>query len=122
MTYEERFWLKVHRGDGCWEWHGCRLSQEPKRNYGIAWNGYDIRAHRYSWELTNGPVPAGMHVLHRCDNPPCVRPDHLFLGTQGDNLRDAVEKGRLDLAAAARSHNEKNRARQSGWIAGKGAS
>ena len=51
-------------------------------------------AHRAAWELANGPVPNGMSVLHRCDNPPCVRPEHLFVGTQKDNVRDMIEKGR----------------------------
>lgn len=55
-----------------------------------------IYAHRAMWELWYGPIPVGMFVLHRCDNPPCVRPDHLFLGTQKDNLADCATKGRVD--------------------------
>lgn len=99
----ERFWARVNRNLGCWEWIGYRL---PK-GYGAMYLAARPRlpggrkrypavasAHRFSWELHNGPIPAGLHVLHKCDNPPCVRPDHLWLGTNGDNVRDMVAKGR----------------------------
>jgi hypothetical protein len=86
------FWNKVSIGDGCWLWRG---------NVGM--DGYGkvclsaartARAHRRAWEIVYGSIPDGMSVLHRCDTPLCVRPDHLFLGTQADNMRDKVLKGR----------------------------
>lgn len=89
----DRFWLKVRKADGdaCWEWTACRLSS----GYGqAAYLGRPQSAHRVSWQIAHGPIPAGQCVLHRCDNKPCVRPDHLFLGTITDNNRDAAEKNR----------------------------
>ena len=77
--------------DDCIEWQGSR----DRQGYGKAWkNGANARAHRVAWEEANGPIPEGMCVLHHCDNPPCINPDHLFLGTRGDNARDMVKKGR----------------------------
>jgi DNA-binding CsgD family transcriptional regulator len=88
----ERFWSRVHKNRGCWIWSGSR----NRRGYGTI--NYDgnrpALTHRVAWELTNGPIPEGMHVLHRCDNPACVRIDHLFLGTDLDNVRDMDRKGR----------------------------
>lgn len=77
---------------GCWIWIG------PCFNEGYGWffvNGKPIGAHRVSWELHNGPIPDGMYVLHTCDVRPCVNPDHLFIGTQKDNIHDAIKKGRM---------------------------
>lgn len=91
VSIEERFWAKATSGDGCWEWMGPRVGI----GYGSFWaNGKTVRAHRLAWELVNGPIPTGLSVLHRCDNPPCVRPDHLFIGTNADNSKDMVQKGR----------------------------
>lgn len=90
-----RFWARVQKCEGCWLWTG-RTNTES--GYGYFDYGPRCRtsvpAHRYSWELHNGTIPDGMHVLHRCDNPPCVNPDHLFLGTNLDNVRDKQAKGR----------------------------
>lgn len=91
LTQEDRFWSQVNKTDGCWEWTGSRM----RKGYGNF--GVDYRhegAHRFSWRLHFGEIPEGMWVLHRCDNPPCVRPDHLFLGTAQANSDDMVAKGR----------------------------
>lgn len=89
---EERFWSKVLIGDGCWEWQGGKFNS----GYGLFTvpNGQPIGAHRFAWELINGPILDGLFVCHRCDNRPCVRPGHMFLGAQSDNMRDMAEKGR----------------------------
>ena len=91
-TLEERlFGRLVPAADGCLEWPG----QRDKNGYGMIWNGHGPRrTHRLAWELTNGAAPAGMQVLHRCDNPPCCNPEHLFLGTPKDNVVDMMAKGR----------------------------
>lgn len=89
-----RFWSLVNRDDpsGCWIWLGAHYT----RGYGqYAVNGHNYPAHRLAWTLINGQIPDGLVICHRCDNPPCVRPDHLFAGTYGDNSRDASAKGRL---------------------------
>jgi hypothetical protein len=87
----ERFWKKVIKSDGCWNWIGCR----KKQGYGnIRVDGKTVMAHRVSWEMVNGSIPDGLCVLHKCDNPSCVNPDHLFLGTKMDNHCDMVDKGR----------------------------
>lgn len=86
-----RFWSKVRITDGCWEWTATRNAH----GYGtITVGGTKRLAHRIAWEITFGPLMDQRHVLHHCDNPPCVRPDHLFRGTQADNLRDMFGKGR----------------------------
>ena len=86
------FWDRVTKTDSCWTWNGSKTSG----GYGsVTYEGKFTVCHRVSWELTNGPIPNGLRVLHKCDNPPCVNPDHLFLGTQADNMRDAYRKGRV---------------------------
>jgi hypothetical protein len=87
-----RFWSFVVPVGDCWEWTGA-ISPQGYGRFG--WAMSDVRmAHRVAWALTNGPIPADMHVLHRCDNRPCVRPSHLFLGTNRDNVDDKMAKGR----------------------------
>lgn len=87
----DRFWSKVEKTDGCWNWVGAK----HVKGYGtFRFNNRMERAHRVSYEMDCGPIPDGMQVLHRCDNPCCVRLDHLFLGTNADNMADKVAKGR----------------------------
>ena len=92
---ESRFLVYVEKSeDGCWTWTGKSRSGEGMR-YGLfRANGKYQGAHRVAWQIVHGAIPAGMHVCHHCDNPICVRPDHLFLGTHLDNMRDMVAKGR----------------------------
>lgn len=94
LSREDRFMSKVRKTGVCWDWCGS-----------FTWNGYGrfaltptkgVRAHRFSWELHRGTIPDGLCVLHRCDNPKCVNPTHLFLGTHKDNAADRDAKGRDD--------------------------
>jgi len=92
-------WLRgqttLNNETGCWEW---RLTKErpPLLPYGRCYFGKKYRlAHRVAWEIVNGPVPVEMCILHRCDNPPCCNPIHLFLGTRTDNVIDRDAKGRM---------------------------
>lgn len=83
------FW--VLDPSGCWRWIGRAYPNTYGR---IGYNGTEICSHRLSWILHKGEIPAGLWVLHQCDNPPCVNPDHLFLGTHRDNEDDKMRKGR----------------------------
>src|SRR5256885_74384 len=90
--YRVSFWnRKTISPSGCWEWVGSKR----ELGYGqVRYKGRSARAHRIAWELTFGEIPDGRSVLHKCDNPPCINPDHLFLGTQQDNVDDMFRKGR----------------------------
>lgn len=98
MTDAERFWMRVRpEVEGCWEWAGGHTSKAKYGQFCVKGDDGKHRpryAHRFSYELHYGPIPCGMHVCHKCDNPGCVRPDHLFLGTDKDNHHDSIRKGR----------------------------
>ena len=111
-TFASRLWAKVTKSDGCWLWTGSLNNH----GYGQIWRGDGpgtsrlLMAHRAVWTLENGPIPDGMYLCHSCDNPQCVRPSHMFLGTQTDNMRDCLSKGRMKFAAprlGPANHNAK---------------
>lgn len=88
----------ARQASGCLEWQGLL----NEKGYGrLCVSGFARKAHRVAWIVSNGPIPGRASVLHRCDNPKCVNPKHLFLGTQADNIADMVAKGRV-------THGERN--------------
>ena len=102
---KDRFWQKVRKSDGCWEWTAARNGY----GYGIFGpNRKTFLAHRLSWSMAHGDIPDGLHVLHHCDNPSCVRPDHLFIGTAKDNVQDMIRKGRKVMGPFPRGEDHPN--------------
>lgn len=102
------FWAKVEKTDGCWLWTGAR---NPGRwAHGRFWfrNGTSTQAHRYAYQACVGPIPDGMFVCHHCDNPPCVRPDHLYVGTAQDNIDDMWRRGRARPHYGVKGHTTLN--------------
>jgi len=103
---ETRFWEKVDKSGDCWVWtagtttygYGCMPDEV----------GRPAMAHRLSWRLHFGVIPRGMCVCHHCDNPPCVRPDHLFLGTKWDNSQDMLQKKRCHCSPQAIGERNSN--------------
>jgi len=87
----ERFWSKVNKSGDCWLWEAAK-----QKEYGWFWhNGQGVAAHRFSWMMHYDEIPEGLHVLHKCDVKLCVNPNHLFLGTHQDNMKDLMEKRRI---------------------------
>jgi hypothetical protein len=113
-TPAQRFWPKVDKSGDCWVW----TASKNDRGYGhFGRGGRTVSAHRVAWELARGPIPEGLWVLHKCDNPPCVNPAHLFLGTPGDNARDREAKGRGNQGGGGPRAGEVNgRAKVTGEI------
>lgn len=96
LTIIDRFWSKVKTGRGCWGYLGC-LNEHGYGIFGIS-PDVSVLAHRFAWEITH-KLPAGkLFVCHHCDNPTCVRPDHLFLGTARENVHDCIRKNRANKA------------------------
>lgn len=112
LTTAERLWSHVDTSpgpDSCWPWTASRKPDGYGR-FSVGSQRDNTRStiysHRHAWELTLGPIPAGLLVCHRCDNPSCCNPGHLFLGTDSDNSRDASSKGRLGQKGI-KNHNAK---------------
>lgn len=90
-TPEERFFKKVQKSDGCWEWIGAK---DPNGYGNFKIGKKYVKTHRVSYLIHFGKIPKRLYVLHHCDNTSCVKPQHLFLGTQTDNMQDMMKKGR----------------------------
>lgn len=95
MSPRARFWSKVEETDGCWLWRGARQSRGGVQRYGtVSVGGATVLAHRLAWRFEHGPVPEGAHLLHSCNEPACVRVEHLRIGTHADNMLDKVRANR----------------------------
>lgn len=114
LSAEDRFWANVIKSDapnGCWLWIATAATGKHGTFYV---GGGKVQASHFAWESANGrPVPEGLWVLHHCDNPPCVRPDHLYVGTHLDNVRDAVERDRYAIGNALH-HDTRSRGERHG--------
>jgi hypothetical protein len=105
VPVEERFWDKVDKSGDCWLWTAGKYSN----GYGmIGVNGKVKVASRVSYELTYGEIPEGMHICHKCDNPSCVRPDHLFVGSRSVNMKDCFTKKRGKIPHSGYGENARN--------------
>lgn len=104
----DRFWFNVKKTSGCWLWTGKKIGGYGKiRNKGVEYS-----AHRYSYEIHKGPIPIGLFVCHTCDNPSCVNPDHLWVGTNHENVLDSCRKGRRAAQHCEHNHHAKLTSKQ----------
>lgn len=94
IELSNRFEKFVIKQEGCWDWKGCKVKGYGTFNF----RGKFQRAHRVAWIIENGEIPNKLWVLHKCDNPSCSNPDHLFLGNNDDNMKDMAKKGRNHLS------------------------
>jgi len=105
MELRLRFMAKVKQSaSGCWEWTAAIQQATGYGRFGM--NGQTTYAHRASWMIFKGPIPAGLYVCHRCDNRICVNPDHLFVGSASQNMKDAARKGRVVIPARSYASDE----------------
>lgn len=107
IPIEQRFWAKVRKTESCWIWTGCKWGEYGQLLGTGGRSGKRFSAHRLSWEVHNGPIPEGLWVLHHCDVPLCVNPEHLFLGTPSTNSVDRDNKRRRDRRPGEAHHNVK---------------
>lgn len=111
VLLEERFYSKINKNgivllenSPCWEW----IADKDNRGYGHFWKGGEtVYAHRVAYELAHGDIPDGLLICHICNNPSCCNPDHLYLGTGSDNIKQAVNEGRLVTIKGERHTNAK---------------
>lgn len=112
---EDRFWAKVDKSGDCWIWRGAVFLSGRGIGHGtIKVRGRPTLAHRFSWQIHYGDIPVGSLVCHHCDNPPCVNPEHLYLGTQSTNMKDRSDRGRT--ARGGRNGRAKLSENQVQWI------
>lgn len=104
MAHKERFFQKVNKTESCWLWTGA-VTSKGYGSMGIA--GKNTSTHRLSYMWFKGAIPEGMYVCHSCDTPACVNPDHLWLGTNSDNMKDMVTKDRNGGASRKQTHCKK---------------
>ena len=102
---QERFWKHIKKTKHCWEWEGS-TNEDGYGRFKLD-TTILVGAHRFMWELSNGDIPEKLCVLHKCDNPRCVKPDHLFLGTHSDNMKDMYIKKRHDNGKSCKCHPDR---------------